>query len=159
MCVGVCMYECMRACVCVYVLVCLCVCFACSSLVARLSPVVCCNSRCDRKHHVHDICQGSETFKTGFYSDYLSKQIITGLIPLAIPSKPIAVAPSLTSTPVVNLVSQTMHSHPRRYSGEPTVDVGSSGGTLDKIVQHATRQIEKSVSRASAEIETLLKNT
>ena len=40
-----------------------------SSLVAKLKPFVCCNSRCDRKHHVHDICQGSETYKTGFYSD------------------------------------------------------------------------------------------
>ena len=51
-----------------------------SSLVAKLSPFVCCNSRSDCKHHVHDICQGAETYQTGFYSDYLSKQIITGLL-------------------------------------------------------------------------------
>ena len=51
-----------------------------------------------------------------------------------------------------------MHSHPRRSSLEPTVDIASSGRTIDKIVTHATRQIEKSVVRASAKIETLLKN-
>ncbi len=132
-----------------------------SSLVAKLKPFVCCNSRSDCKHHVHDICQGAETYKTGFYIEHLSIQIITGLIPknIVIPSRPIAVAPSYCKEPVVNSVSPVPLNRTRRCSGEPTADITCSGGTLEKIVTHATQQIEKSVSRASAKIETLLKNT
>ena len=38
------------------------------------------------------------------------------------------------------------------------VGIADSGGTVSKIVKHATQQIEKSVVRASAELKTLLQN-
>ena len=130
-----------------------------SSLVAKLSPCIC------NKKHTHDICQGAETFKTGFYTDALSTKIITGLLPMNIvnPSGPIAVSPSFQLKPVVKSKQQTMHSHPLRCGTEPVNGITSSGGTVGKIVQHATQQMEKAVVRASAKletlVETLLKNT
>ncbi len=103
-----------------------------SSLVAKLSPCIC------NKKHTHDICQGAETFKTGFYTTALSKKIITGLIPKnnIIPSRPIAVSPSISNVPVVKSVQQTMHSHPLRCGSEPADGIIGSGGTVKKIVQH-----------------------
>ena len=120
-----------------------------SSLVAKLFPCIC------KRNHVHDICQGAETFQTGFYTDALSRKIITGLLPMNIVnlSGPIAVSPSSINKPVVKSVS-----HSRRCGAEPATGITSSGGTVSKIIQHATQQIEKSVVRASAKLETLLKN-
>ena len=69
------------------------------------------------------------------------------------PSKLSAPLP-VTHKPVVSLASQFVHSHPQRRSTEPVDGITSSGGTIEKIVKHATQQIEKSVVRASAKLET-----
>ena len=44
-------------------------------LVDQLRPCVCANN------HRHDICQGAETYKTGFYNEALARKIIVGLRP------------------------------------------------------------------------------
>ena len=54
-------------------------------LVDTLKPYVCCH----KKASDHDICQGAETKKSGFYTDLMAKKIITGLCPPEI-SKPVA---------------------------------------------------------------------
>ena len=43
-------------------------------LVKRLSKHVCSGD------HVHDVCQGSDTIKTGFYNEILAENIVKGLV-------------------------------------------------------------------------------
>ena len=119
-----------------------------STLVAKLSPFVCC------KNHNHDVCQGAETYQTGFCTNALSSKIITGLIPknIVIPSGRIAVSPSFSNEPVVNSVPPVPWNRTRCCSAEPAAGITSSGGTVDNIVKHATQQIEKPVVRASAKM-------
>ena len=63
------------------------------TLVDKLTPYVCSGD------HVHDICQGAETVKSGFYPQLMARKIVSGLCPPSL-SKPTAKSKAPLAIPV-----------------------------------------------------------
>ena len=63
------------------------------TLVDKLTPYVCSGD------HKHDICQGAETVKSGFYPQLMARKIVSGLCPPSL-SKPTAKSKAPLAIPV-----------------------------------------------------------
>ena len=122
-------------------------------LVDTLTPYVCVHKNASD----HDICQGAETLKSGFYTELLAKKIITGLCPPEI-SKPTAKSKAPLAIPVTVGsvgVGRTTVAEGRREE----LGLENSGGSSSKIIQTAIRQLDKVVTRATAKLANLMEST
>ncbi len=124
------------------------------TLVDSLSPHVCVHKASD-----HDICQGAETLKSGFYPHSLARKIVLGLCPPSL-SKPVAktkahlVIPATVGSPGYDqdAVAECRHEELKGLES-------SGGGASSKIMETAMRQLDKLVSKTEAKFRTLRNST
>ena len=113
------------------------------------------NLTCDGAH-THDVCQGSDTLRSGFYNEYMSKLIVDGLInpnstvklikPSKInitPSTPVKINPSLNIETYINEATPDSEEFPEKQN------------STSKVIDALNRQVTKAIKRASAKLENL----